>query len=107
MRSNWRSVEGKITLHFTRGIQTQTQTQGKSCSFTSLKRVLSMQHKFARHIYTEIAIEVYLQLPCIKIQDITTLCSRLKGLNFNLKLTKLSRNPGKNKISQIISKAVA
>ena len=30
-----------------------------------------------------------------------------KGLNFNLKQTKLSKYPGKNIISQIIYKAVA
>ena len=47
-----------------------------------------------------------MQLPCVKILDIIfwpglylnpSLRSGFQGLNFNLKQTKLSKNPGKNK----------
>ena len=56
-----------------------------------------------------------MQLPCVIIRDIiflpgflpTLVCTGFKGLNFNLKQTKLRKNPSKNIISQIIHKAVA
>ena len=44
-----------------------------------------------------------MQLPCVIIR----VHEGIKGLNFNQKQTKISKNPGKNIISQIIHKAVA
>ena len=64
-------------------------------TFTQKLQLKSINFEIKQKGYLQ---NTYLQLPCIKIQDIMTLCSILKGLNFNLKLTKLSRNPGKNKI---------
>ena len=52
-----------------------------------------------------------MQLPCVIIRDIiflpgflpTLVCTGFKGLNFNLKQTKLSKNPGKNIMSRIFT----